>query len=299
MKLQRPLATVVVSLTICLSVIAQNTTFQGRVIDVVDGTTLIVETQSKTKFHVRCLAAIAPDKQQSFGSESQARLSSLVLNESVTVTTSKRDDNGSLLGTIRLNNHDICLEQVSAGLAWLDEDQTGRLSSSARRVYATAESSARNRAIGVWNDNTASSQVSSTRSVNEQPTSKSTGPTRPSSDSQALTTDNSTSSSVDVRSYFRKDGTFVPDHKRTAPDDRVDNNWSTIGNTNPYTGKPGNRSWFSRNWWVIPAIGALIGTGYLVNRYATNNAGGIVCRDGWLSPAQNRQGACSHHGGIR
>ena len=297
MKLQRPLATVVVSLTICLSVIAQNTTFQGRVIDVIDGTTVIVETQSKTQFHVRCPGAVAQNKQQSFGSESQQRLSSLVLGELVTVKASKRDENGNLLGTIWLNEHDICLEQVKSGLAWLDEDQTNGLTSSARRVYATAESNARNRTIGVWTDNTASSQVSSTREVNQQPTS--TSSTGLSTDSHPLTTDNSNSSTVDVRSYFRADGTFVPAHKRTGPDDRVDNNWSTIGNVNPYTGKPGNRSWFRRNWWIFPTVGALIGTGYLINRYSNNvGGGGIVCRDGSLSPAQNRQGACSHHGGI-
>lgn len=230
-------------------------------------------------------------------SESRQRLSSLVLGELVTVKASKRDENGTLVGTIWLNEHDICLEQVKAGLAWLDENETAALASSARRIYSAAESNARSRALGVWSDNTASSQVGSTREVNQQSTSTSTSPTRLSTDSHPLTTDNSTSSTVDVRSYFRTDGTFVPAHKRTAPDDRVDNNWSTTGNVNPYTGKPGNRSWFRRNWWIFPTVGALIGTGYLVNRYS-NNGGGIPCRDGSLSPAQNRQGACSYHGGI-
>lgn len=50
------------------------------------------------------------------------------------------------------------------------------------------------------------------------------------------------SSSVHVRGYTRKDGTQVQSHRRSAPDGRKSNNWSTRGNVNPYTGKPGTHS---------------------------------------------------------
>src|SRR5690242_11556610 len=49
----------------------------------------------------------------------------------------------------------------------------------------------------------------------------------------------SKSGSVSVKGYYRKDGTYVQPHKRSAPDGNFDNNWSTKGNVNPYTGKPG------------------------------------------------------------
>ena len=49
---------------------------------------------------------------------------------------------------------------------------------------------------------------------------------------------------VFVRSYFRKDGTFVHSHYRTSPDHDMYNNYSTIGNANPYTGKSG---------WITPS----------------------------------------------
>jgi hypothetical protein len=52
----------------------------------------------------------------------------------------------------------------------------------------------------------------------------------------------SSSSSVHVRGYTRKDGTYVQPHRRSAPDGRKSNNWSTRGNVNPYTGKPGTQS---------------------------------------------------------
>lgn len=42
-----------------------------------------------------------------------------------------------------------------------------------------------------------------------------------------------------VQGHFRKDGTYVPPHHRTNPDGNRGNNWSSQGNTNPYTGEQG------------------------------------------------------------
>jgi len=44
---------------------------------------------------------------------------------------------------------------------------------------------------------------------------------------------------VHVRGYTKKNGTYVQPHYRSRPDGNVFNNWSTQGNTNPYTGKRG------------------------------------------------------------
>ena len=42
-----------------------------------------------------------------------------------------------------------------------------------------------------------------------------------------------------VQGYIRHDGTYVAPHHRTAPDSNPYNNYSTQGNTNPYTGQAG------------------------------------------------------------
>lgn len=42
-----------------------------------------------------------------------------------------------------------------------------------------------------------------------------------------------------VKGYVRKDGTYVQPHYQTAPDRSRMNNYSTQGNTNPYTGQSG------------------------------------------------------------
>ena len=47
---------------------------------------------------------------------------------------------------------------------------------------------------------------------------------------------------VPVRGHYRSDGTYVPGHWRSDPNSTTLDNWSTRGNVNPYTGKPGYKS---------------------------------------------------------
>ena len=44
---------------------------------------------------------------------------------------------------------------------------------------------------------------------------------------------------VYVNGYYRKDGTYVQPHYRSSPNSTPWDNFSTKGNVNPYTGKPG------------------------------------------------------------
>jgi len=44
-----------------------------------------------------------------------------------------------------------------------------------------------------------------------------------------------------VRAHTRSDGTFVPGHFRTRQNNSFLDNWSTVGNVNPYTGKRGTK----------------------------------------------------------
>ncbi|WP_413944367.1 hypothetical protein [Bdellovibrio sp. HCB-162] len=49
----------------------------------------------------------------------------------------------------------------------------------------------------------------------------------------------SSSGTVRVRGYYRKNGTYVAPHYRTRANSTKYDNWSTKGNVNPYTGKVG------------------------------------------------------------
>jgi hypothetical protein len=44
-----------------------------------------------------------------------------------------------------------------------------------------------------------------------------------------------------VRGYTKKSGTYVAPHRQSDPDRMKQNNFSTRGNVNPYTGKRGTR----------------------------------------------------------
>lgn len=48
-------------------------------------------------------------------------------------------------------------------------------------------------------------------------------------------------SQVSVRGYYRSNGTYVQPHQRTVPNATRNDNYSTIGNVNPYTGKAGTQ----------------------------------------------------------
>jgi hypothetical protein len=91
-----------------------------------------------------------------------------------------------------------------------------------------------------------------------------------------------------VRGYTRSNGTYVAPHYQTNPNGTSADNWSTVGNVNPYTGAAGTKPLYG-NTAAAPAA-----------LYAPAPAVGpsAICRDGSPSYSQNRSGTCSHHGGV-
>ena len=45
-----------------------------------------------------------------------------------------------------------------------------------------------------------------------------------------------------VKGYTKQNGTYVEPHYRSSPNSTTLDNYSTKGNTNPYTGQPGYKS---------------------------------------------------------
>jgi hypothetical protein len=48
---------------------------------------------------------------------------------------------------------------------------------------------------------------------------------------------------VEVKGYTKGNGTYVEPHYRSSPNQYKSDNWSTSGNTNPYTGKRGTNTY--------------------------------------------------------
>ena len=55
----------------------------------------------------------------------------------------------------------------------------------------------------------------------------------------ALLTSSALARPVSVHGYTKKDGTYVAPHVRTSPNSTINDNYSTKGNINSYTGKAG------------------------------------------------------------
>lgn len=55
----------------------------------------------------------------------------------------------------------------------------------------------------------------------------------------------SANAQVYVHGFTTKNGTYVAPHYRSAPDGNPYNNWSTVGNVNPYTGQAGTKNPYS------------------------------------------------------
>jgi hypothetical protein len=91
-----------------------------------------------------------------------------------------------------------------------------------------------------------SSTHKSTKSTTHRPASHSTSHNSSvrsySSTKHYSTTLPKSSGNVSVHSYTKRDGTFVPAHHRSHPDSSFNNNWTTVGNVNPYTGKEGTKT---------------------------------------------------------
>lgn len=57
-----------------------------------------------------------------------------------------------------------------------------------------------------------------------------------------------------VNGHYRSDGAYVQGHMQTNPDGNRNNNWTTRGNVNPYTGQPGYRDPERAPGYVAPTV---------------------------------------------
>ena len=116
--------------------------FEGKVIRVSDGDTIVVLTQDKEQIKVRLNGIDAPEKKQSFGKQSTKFLSNLVAGKTVEIKKEGNDRYGRTIGTIFLNGIDINKEMVSSGYAWAFRKYS--------KKYAPDESNAKHKKLGLW-----------------------------------------------------------------------------------------------------------------------------------------------------
>ena len=116
----------------------------GKCTRVSDGDTIHVVTDGNVKFKVRLDRIDAPEKDQPYGKEATAYLTSLIRGKTVRVVWVKKDQYGRVLGIVYLDKTDINLKMVETGNAWHYSyfDKTP--------AYIAAESAAKEKKLGLW-----------------------------------------------------------------------------------------------------------------------------------------------------
>ena len=125
----------------------------GRIIDVADGDTLALLPQSsEIKIRIRISGIDAPEKAQAYGEKSKNNLVQLARSKAAVADCKKKDQYGRQVCKVLVGNHDLGLEQISAGLAWWHRAYASEQSASDRRAYEAAEREAMESRTGLWND---------------------------------------------------------------------------------------------------------------------------------------------------
>ncbi len=125
----------------------------GQVVGVSDGDTLKVLDSGRTLYTIRLMGIDAPEKGQAFGQKSKQSLSNLVYQRQIEVEWSKKDRYGRIVGKIFTSDgNDVCLAQVSSGMAWHYKQYAGEQIPADRARYAEAEAKARSAGLGLWRD---------------------------------------------------------------------------------------------------------------------------------------------------
>jgi endonuclease YncB( thermonuclease family) len=120
--------------------------YEGRVVGVLDGDTLVLLTPEKRQVKVRLAQIDAPEKSQAFGQRSKQSLSDLVFGKQVRVEQQDNDRYGRVVGRVSVGSVDANAEQVKRGMAWVYRKYARD------RSLFTLEEEAKSTKRGLWAD---------------------------------------------------------------------------------------------------------------------------------------------------
>lgn len=128
------------------TIVSHAAVITGKVIVISDGDTVHILTSDKKDIKIRLNKIDAPEHNQDFGQQSKKSLSDMIFGKTVTVQYQMKDRYGRVLGIIYLGSHDINLEQVKRGMAWVYRRYTDD------SVYIHAEGTAKQNKAGLWSN---------------------------------------------------------------------------------------------------------------------------------------------------
>jgi endonuclease YncB( thermonuclease family) len=124
----------------------------GKVIKVVDGDTIDIVDSGMDAHRIRLKGIDAPEKSQAFAIEATRSLLGMVIGKEVTVEWAKVDDWNRIIGRVIVNEQDVCLEQIRAGMAWHFKRYENEQSVQERELYDRSQNEAQSARKGLWTD---------------------------------------------------------------------------------------------------------------------------------------------------
>lgn len=128
------------------------TVLTGRVVGVADGDTLTLLDTNQQQHIIRLDGIDAPEKAQPFGQASKRHLSDLAFGREANAECHKVDRYKRSVCRVTVNEADLCLAQLRAGLAWVFTRYAHQLAAQRRADYNDAEQMARTEQRGLWRD---------------------------------------------------------------------------------------------------------------------------------------------------
>ncbi|MDO4640915.1 MAG: thermonuclease family protein [Neisseria sp.] len=133
---------------------AAHTSYQAKVVSIADGDTIRVTDGNGQTHKIRLAYIDTPELNQAHGKAARQALSDLLSGKNVDITVFEHDRYRREVAQVRLNGHDANLAQLENGHAWhYVSIARKKQSQTDYTVYARAESEARKRRIGLWNNN--------------------------------------------------------------------------------------------------------------------------------------------------
>lgn len=97
---------------------------------------------------------------------------------------------------------------------------------------------------------------------------------------------------VAVKGYTRKDGTYVAPHMRSDPNSTKNDNFSTVGNVNPYTGKLGTKPGDGGTTSLVPASDLVAPTP--TSAVVSTQTAAVASANPAIAPASNPTALSDH-----
>lgn len=189
----------------------------GTVSSVHDGDTITVGSTS-----VRLDSIDAPERAQTYGTQSRDNLAALVLSKSVTVYYSKIDKYGRTVGSVFTGDCTYAnLQQVRSGSAWHYKQYQCEQAATVRDVFAAAQTAAAASDAGLWAFAATPPWVYRNGTDPVAPTCTSSSPSWTLTTTTPAPATPTTSSGgcfkVWVNGYRKTNGTWVSGHYRNSP----------------------------------------------------------------------------------